>query len=379
MSPIPPDINDVEKEVRRRLIVLTGSSDILSIVRRTYNHLSEIKPIIQSVCAYVESSVPGLESFWLGYRLTAASDVNEYVFVAQVADKKLQLPTVFCSLQIIKRHASQISKEATATAASEGEEKLRFTDSEHLRIRECLTKNTSKLMKEHTNLLIISASNIKSKGFNSKEAILKMQICIALYVQIKGIIPFGENHFPTNLDGFPVDVREGRFTTYSKNPDDFHERLLMGCQIVTAYNTCGTLGGFVYLENGNVGCLTCCHVFETPESTEDYNKDPDSHAHVKRDVFQPAPQTEFKFGNLIKFINEAGHSADIGVDAALIEIINPFRIPTAGEFPNATSSVTGNCYTSLCNKFSLSVIFYVVIANFRDTSIYKLTTFLQNF
>ena len=323
------------------MTTLTGNSDILAYIRRASDYPSEVKLLIHSVCAYVESTVPGLENFWLGNRFTADAEIKEYVFVAEVADKETSFPTTFCSLKVIKRHASQISKEAKIIAALEREDELQFTDSEHFHIRECLKKNTSKLMQEHTNLLIISASNIKSKRFGCVSATREKQTCVVLYVQIKGIIPFGEKHFPTNLEGLPVDVRESTFTTYTKNPGDFHEHLIMGCQIVTAYDTCGTLGGFVHLENGNVGCLTCCHVFDTLQSTEDYKKDPYSYAHIKKDVFQPVPNTFYKFGNLIKVLNEAGHSADIGVDAALIEITNPIRIPKAGGFPDATSPVAG--------------------------------------
>ena len=106
----------------------------------------------------------------------------------------------------------------------------------------------------------------------------------------------------------------------------------MGCQIATDYNTYGTLGGFVILENGNIGCLTSAGLFETKEATEDFSRDPVTLKFLKKDVYQPDILPNFKFGKVVKIVkdagdNDGGDEDSIGVYAALIEI-NPERYPT---------------------------------------------------
>ena len=126
-------------------------------------------------------------------------------------------------------------------------------------------------MKEHSNLSMVSVSKLKSEGYGTKHSKICDETCKVLYVDIKGFIPFGEKPFQRKLGDFPVDVRKGVFKTFS-DPKDLQESLVTGCQIVTSYDTCGTLSAFVPLKDGYLGCLTCSHGFETPDSILDYSK-----------------------------------------------------------------------------------------------------------
>ena len=182
-------------------------------------------------------------------------------------------PISYNKFKLIHRTTGHISKEANVISNFEITHKIEFSEEEQKRLHACLTKNTPILMKEHSNLLMVAASKLKSEGYNTSHSKMYETICIVLYVEVKGFIPFGENPFPTEVDGISTDVREGIFKALT-DPKDFHESLVMGCQIVTSYNTCGTLGAFVQLQNGYLGCLTCCHIFETPDSIIDYRKDP---------------------------------------------------------------------------------------------------------
>ena len=279
-----------------------------------------------------------VERVWAGYEPLLMSPL---VFVAEVIEDELCIFQFFWKFKIIQRLKGHVSDEAKYVSNMEIRDGLVFTDEEQIAIKKCLTKHTVTLMKSHSNLLIVSAAKLKSKKHGSKDAVYEKTTCIVFYVHIKGIIPFGENAFPTELDGFPVDVREGTFKTYS-NPSDFHERLMMGCQIVTAYNMVCSLGGFIELESGNIGCLTCCHAFATEESVADFNKDPVNRSFLKKEVFQPHLSSDFEFGRLVNFIRNPGDSANIGVDAAVIEITKTHRHPNSGEFPDATADIAGN-------------------------------------
>ena len=195
-------------------------------------------------------------------------------------------------------------------------------------------------MKEHNNLLMVSASKLKSEGYGTKHSKIYEETCIVLFVDVKDFIPFDENPFQRQLDDFPVDVREGVFKTLS-DPNDLHESLVMGCQILTSYDTRGTLGAFVQLKDGYLGCLTCCHVFETLDSVMDYRKDPMSLSFMKSDVYQPEPYSDFKFGNIATCIQDPGDEDNIGTDATLIVINVPHRYPRKGDFPTISCAIAG--------------------------------------
>ncbi|XP_062586416.1 uncharacterized protein LOC134248014 [Saccostrea cucullata] len=98
-----------------------------------------------------------------------------------------------------------------------------------------IEKHSRRLMCEHSNLEIISASPVQSKKMGD-EIIVKE--CIVLYCSHKGVIPFGEDVFPSTLDGITVDIREGLTKT-------------------------GTLGGFVDIGNEEIGFITCAHVLHS--------------------------------------------------------------------------------------------------------------------
>ena len=136
----------------------------------------------------------------------------------------------------------------------------------------------------------------------------------------------------------PVHTDESKTLS---DPQTYHKSLVMGCQIATSYLTCGTLGAFVQLRNGGIGCLTCSHVFETPDSVSDYRKDPMSSSFFKTEVYQPNPSNDYKFGHVATIIKDPGDENIIGVDAALIEITSPQRYPKNGDFPSLNCAIAG--------------------------------------
>ena len=334
---------------------LQGSGfDVCSYLIKLKSSQEDFGPFMNWFCSLAKKSIESADRVWLGYELEKP---NKPVVVAIYKGSIPELPKRFNNFEIIKRNEKEISEEGIHIAHAEQIRDMKFSSKEQQRVQQCLTNHSPSLMKSHSNLNIVSASKLKCKHYGTKKVKYTGQTCITLYVQIKGVIPFFEEPFPKELGRFPVDVREGTFHTFGKNPDDIHPNLMMGCQIVSAYNKAGTLGGFVQLQNGNIGCLTCCHLFQTMQSIQDYQKDPLRLSYFNKDVFQPSPAPDFKFGNVAHFFKKEGDHENIGVDMALIEITNPLRYPTTGGFPNAELPEAGK-YTKFF--IILVVLLYIM-------------------
>ncbi|VDI47050.1 Hypothetical predicted protein [Mytilus galloprovincialis] len=106
-----------------------------------------------------------------------------------------------------------------------------------------------KLFNNHSRLTLICPSEIKSIHFQDKPQFLTSS-CIQLYCYVKGAIPIGEKHFPSDLQGIPTDVIEGfpRFCS---------QKIRIG-DSVTNLKVSGTIGGFC-LFYGRQALLTCAH------------------------------------------------------------------------------------------------------------------------
>ena len=312
-------------------------SDVGNYIRQAGRSSDEIKHFIHWLQTIIKKSLKDIKRLWTGYR----PQNDAPVFVATVDELNEDFPTQVMNFEIIQRVDGHMSDEAKFVLSREIEKSLTFSAEEQSSISKCLSKYSACLMKNHSNLTVTSASKIKSVCYGSENASYNEMVCIVLYVDVKGVIPIHEEPFPQHLDGIPVDVREGTFKTYGKHPAEYHEQLMMGCQIVTDYKTSGTLGGFLQMGNNKLGCLTCCHVFDTPESLSDFQQDPRNHSFVKKDVYQPFPAAPYKIGKLSKWMRYQGDENNIGIDAALIEISDPLRYPQSGHFPNAESCPTG--------------------------------------
>ncbi|KAL3886982.1 hypothetical protein ACJMK2_026938 [Sinanodonta woodiana] len=204
-------------------------------------------------------------------------------------------------------------------------------EDDHLRLKHCIVRHSSRLLKEHSNIQIISPCSVRSKRFGTNYWQIKYETCIVLYVHYKGIIPFGESLFPTELDGISVDVREGEFKLLS-NP-----YLRMGSKIgAVGANKYGTLGGFVDLENETIGALTCAHVVLNNDEFSNYAEPNGDSGYTGADhrlVCQPdSSNRDHVFGTIEKIVWESGNEHSAGVDAALVKITATERSPTCGEF-----------------------------------------------
>ena len=250
----------------------------------------------------------------------------DLVLVAIVTEEVPNIPH-FRDFRLIQRKFGDVSDEAQNLFEKEKDDQCRFTDQEHGDMRRCITENAKTLMKEHSNLLIVRGSKVRP----NKE---RPELCIVLYVHVKGIIPFGEDPFPKTLCGYQIVILEGIFQ-FSVHPKGFIPSLMMGCFLESSHGMGGSLGGFVKLPDGSVGCLTAGHIFKDHIGQDGFIKD----------VYQPkreSQQTHFKFGEVINHSFAEQWNNEVSIDATLIKITNERRYPKSGRFPDAESTEAGN-------------------------------------
>ena len=318
-------------------ILLGGrNGDINKIQPMTSNDANdkfrEIQPELKAL--FAECS-----EIWLGFE--PPSDLSRIHVIVVVVKKKVdKIPAVYKGFKLVQRMQSEVSNEAMLCCKHESKQEI--SAEEYLKMNACLVKHSPNLLRCHSNIQVIGISKVKSRCFDSKaekQTNIEDIPSVVLYVHIKGVIPFGEIEFPKELDGYSVDIREGCFLTYMQSDNHVYahfQNLRMGCHIANVYQMSGSLGGFVRLQNKNIGCFTCWHLFDTEESRHAYEKDKLNHKHLKRDMYQPIPSFEHnnKIGVIVEAIKSEGSEQTIGVDAALIEITKKHREPIAGEFPN---------------------------------------------
>ena len=323
--PIPPLIPDPFHKIFTQTINFRQKSEAVTIF------LSFLRTVVRK-----DISCKKIRDVWTGYE---KDKPGLPVFVVMVDEKQFDIPKTYASFKIVQKTIRQVSSEAKDIMDMENDKNLTFTSQEQENIRKCIAKHSKRLMDKHSNLKIVSASKIRSKNYNTPEQNTKFENCIVLYVDVKGIIPFNEDVFPTFLESdgtkFPVDVREGYFTldTNPAAPGEYQAQLTMGCKITNEYNQSATLGAVVRLPGGKVGALTCWHMFNTERAFEDYQKDVLHHRNLKTDVYQPSVHEQNRFGKIVAAYDTSGDENDIGVDAGLIEITDTNRTPQSGGFP----------------------------------------------
>ncbi|XP_061185256.1 uncharacterized protein LOC133193326 [Saccostrea echinata] len=184
------------------------------------------------------------------------------------------------------------------------------------------------LMETHSNITLISASSVKSIGYDSTspKPPIKMKT-VVIYCRVKGIIPFGESMFPKHIGGFQVDVRES-VVSFAAG----HEGLRMGDRIEpTGDKSFGTLGGFINIDDNRLGFITCAHVVcpssENPSSILDYiyNTKP-SVSILKENGRQK------EIGIALQGVFNLHETSNTSIDAALVELTEKDKFPETGHF-----------------------------------------------
>ncbi|XP_062595933.1 uncharacterized protein LOC134257316 [Saccostrea cucullata] len=219
------------------------------------------------------------------------------------------------------------SSECMRICKFENEHWHKIKDVKLAEIEQSLKMCSTSLFDEHSNLEIVSASAYRSKK-NGENIIFEP--CIVLYCSCKGVVPYKEKEFPKQIMGRNTDVREGFFylfpnDRYFKRASDVLDPLMIGASIGRKdENKEGTLGGFVTLNNGEVGIITCGHVLYDFST----NVSPQTTA---VEVVQPSygyRNTNNVCGVHIKSILEIHQG--VTVDASLAKLTD--RVPQRGLF-----------------------------------------------
>jgi hypothetical protein len=222
------------------------------------------------------------------------------------------------------------------------ENKHKIHDAQIADLTKCLKYNAKQLMKKHTNLTRATISWVKSSEFGSKQCSLKKSPCIALYVQIKGLVPIDEEPFDEFVSGYPVDVREGVFTLCGFSTD-LHQNVKMGCALDSGFGFGqGTIGPFIKFQSDpHTYLLTSAHVLLNPDQMKRLIMDKNVYYGLcGNDAFQPPENrtvgqgTRHHLGKIELAVYNEGGDGSSGMEIALVKI-DENRIPVDGRFPDA--------------------------------------------
>lgn len=187
---------------------IKGYNEIISQDNQTEKSKGEatdmMKSLLDMVCIHF-SHYHGekLVHVWPGYNELAPDAPMIVVNVSTIPKIK---PKAFMGLPIVYKVYGLVSDETIVLSCSKLEI-ARLTDPlEIMAIQRIINRNIARLKLDHSNLVKVSASAVRSLQNGS---LLAKEPCIVLYCRSKGIIPFGENPFPKSVDGIPVDVRDG--------------------------------------------------------------------------------------------------------------------------------------------------------------------------
>ncbi|XP_060073264.1 uncharacterized protein LOC132553070 [Ylistrum balloti] len=187
---------------------LKGYSEILQQDNQNQKNKGEatelMKSLLNMVCKHF-SHYHGekLVRVWPGYKELAADSPMIVVNVSNLPKVK---PNVFMGLPIVYKLYGFVSDEALVLSYSKFEIEKLTDPLEIMAIQRTINRNIARLKLDHSNLVKVSASAVRSLQNGS---LLAKEACIVLYCRCKGIIPFGEKPFPKYIDDVPIDVRDG--------------------------------------------------------------------------------------------------------------------------------------------------------------------------
>ncbi|XP_033735072.1 uncharacterized protein LOC117323754 [Pecten maximus] len=187
---------------------LKGYSEIIQQDNQSLKKKGEatemMKSLLNMVCKHF-SHYHGekLVRVWPGYKELAADSPMVVVNVSNLPKVK---PSVFMGLPIVYKLYGLVSDESIILSYSKLEIEKLTDPLEIMAIQRIITRNIARLKLNHSNLVKVSASAVRSLQNGS---LLAKEACIVLYCRSKGIIPFGEKPFPKYIEDIPVDIRDG--------------------------------------------------------------------------------------------------------------------------------------------------------------------------
>ena len=230
----------------------------------------------------------------------------------------------------------------SAASADRDVSQRAFVDSAPTDIVRVVNKYADDLMDKHSNLVGITASYFKSSGFGKKdtrERKIEQKPTIALYCRIKGFIPVNEELFPTVLDWYETDVREGVvYSAIRPKPDEYHSNVRVGCAIgASEVDFSGTLGPFLDHPQFGICAISCAHMFVNPSDIDGFIRSESLNRFLgnrRNPMLIHQPPSDTPIGSLIEARISRGNASNglPGSDCALIKIET--REPVDGYFPH---------------------------------------------
>ena len=149
---------------------------------------------------------------------------------------------------------------------------------------------------------------------------LKEQPCIALYCLDTDLIPYGENPLPTEINGYPCDVREEiclMMVGSCKECQKFNPGCDIGCDIGSEIST-GSAGFFV--DGKTKGFLTAAHVVQNVDKIYIRNSDSMDNTTSKQEKITHPPDSPEVIGEVENYI--CGNYCSYGSDIAIVRAVS---------------------------------------------------------
>ncbi|XP_062615596.1 uncharacterized protein LOC134277293 isoform X2 [Saccostrea cucullata] len=264
-------------------------------------------------------------NLWTGTRCRKDKHSHEGIdtIVAIVKERILPINDTFFGLHVVVREERQVSQEASdvifQTSSCFGGSKLKEIKG--------ITFNS--LLMKHTNITLISFSQVISRAYGKKNANIVHSPCVVIYCRVKGIVPLGEEEFPRKIDGHPIDVREG-FCEFAVDAIRAGDKVTSEKREGT-----GTLGAFVdYAESRKNAFITCAHVLYPINELNERLK-----TLSKKNVKNVSINLDGQWHSIgrIKFASFCNTQADeISIDAALVDLTD-FSYVNDGKFSETYS------------------------------------------
>ncbi|XP_048750991.2 alpha-latrotoxin-Lg1a-like [Ostrea edulis] len=264
------------------------------------------------------SDVLSIHSVWAGYLPMSHERCNNCIETIVVITRKTNEAVQrslkeYHGLQIYYRDVTYFSPEAKEMMHLESDV------SPDLKLRK---EDIQRLIKHHSNISLVSTSSVKSIGYGTaNQQPPKYLKSVVIYCRVKGIIPAGEKLFPTQIGGYPVDVRESAVTLAVGQ-----EGLKMGDRIaLTEGDKTGTVGGFIDIDADRKGFITCAHVLTSLDNQTD------NPLHQKPPVSIIDRGRKYTIGHVVEYALDLDRAdIDVTIDAALVEVQK--RLPDSGYF-----------------------------------------------
>jgi len=277
-------------------------------------NLDVLKEVAKAISVNLKKDVDSKQrnviyNVWVGYvpnPLTTQLEFEDTRIVAILNDslEHLRMKT-FHNIPIVYRQKNEVSSESRKTS--------RF-ENINANIEHNIPGETVKsLFEEHSKLSIIHSSSFRSTNFREGKSQIHVEACVALYCQIKGIVPLGERLFPKSIGNLPTDVREGYCEFVGR------DTLIPGTEITSQCSgKRGSIGGFLEYKNGKAAFITAAHVV-VGEQYLKYDEEQQNQVKTNQKIVIYGSASN-PIGEVTRWCFDSNNVTQTSIDAALVEM-----------------------------------------------------------